>query len=149
MHPQNHGRRPVPLLGDRDRFGIDCVFLTCFQEEWRAIATLLQYGGIRSHRAETTEQADFLLTVTGGTVLLSDAMFLDGSWDLALDMCAQLHPCVSTFVIADPVDLEFVSKAPDHGACGTLWKPLSILKAQKLIQAADEAARERRCHQPL
>ena len=28
------------------------------------------------HRAETLEQADFLLTVTDGTVLLTDASFL-------------------------------------------------------------------------
>lgn len=132
---------------NRNGFSIDCVFLTCFQDEWRAIATLLQYGGIRSHRAETTEQADFLLTVTGGTVLLTDAIFLDGCWNDALRMCAQLHPCVSTFVIADSIDSAFVSEALDRGACGTFTKPLSILKAQKLIHLADEAARDRRCNQ--
>jgi DNA-binding NtrC family response regulator len=149
MQGQNRVRRRMSPLGDRDGSGIDCVVLTCFQDEWRTIATLLRYGGVRSHCAETTEQADFLLTVTGSTVLFSDVMFLDGSWVDALRMCAHLHPCVLTFVIADFVDRAFVSDAPDHGACGTLWKPLSILKTQKLIEVADEAARERRCNQQL
>ena len=137
------------LSGSRDRPGIHCVFLTCFLDEWRAIATLLQYGRIRSHRAETTDQADFLLTVTGSTVLLSDILFLDGSWADALRMCADLHPGIAPLVVAEPEDRAFASEALVHGAFGILWKPLSILRVQRLIQVADEAAHERMHRPPL
>ena len=92
---------------------------------------------------ETLEQADFLLTATEGTVLLSDASFLDGFWDDAIDMLAQFHPLVASLVSADQVDRRFVAEAPNRGACGVLWKPLEWSRVCRFIRTAHEAAGER------
>jgi len=51
---------------------IECVFLTCLQSDFSFLSTVLYYSGIRMHRADTLEEADFLLTVTSSTVFLSD-----------------------------------------------------------------------------
>ena len=123
--------------------GIDCVFLTCFDADFHFLANVLLGSYIRMHRAETLEQADFLLTVTGGSVLLTDASFLDGFWDEAADMLAQFHPLVAFLVIADEVDRQFVSEAPKRGACGILWKPLEWSRVCRLIRVAHEATGER------
>jgi DNA-binding NtrC family response regulator len=123
--------------------GIDCVFLTCFESDFQFLANVLPGSGIRMHRAETLEQADFLLTVTGGTVLLTDVSFLDGFWDEAADMLAQSHPLVAFLVIADEVDRQFVSGALHHGACGVLWKPLEWDQLRRFIRVAHEATEER------
>ena len=123
--------------------GIDCVFLTCFDSDFQFFANVLLGSEIRMHRAETLEQADFLLTVTGGTVLLTDVSFLDGFWDDAIDMLAQLHPLVASLVTAGEVDRQFVSEAPNRGACGVLWKPLEWSRVCRFIRAAHEAAGER------
>ena len=123
--------------------GIDCVFLTCFDSDFHFLANVLLGSEIRMHRAETLEQADFLLTVTGGTVLLTDVSFLDGFWDEAADMLAQFHPLVAFLVIADEVDRQFVSEAPNRGACGVLWKPLEWSRVCRSIRAAHEATEER------
>ncbi len=98
---------------------------------------------IRLHRAETVEQADFLLTVTDGTVLLTDVAFLDGCWDDAIDMLAQFHPLVASLVIADEVDRQFVSEAPNRGACRVFWKPLEWGRVCRFIWTAHEATGER------
>jgi hypothetical protein len=42
--------------------------------------------------------ADFLLLATHGTVLVTDTTFLDGSWEDALAMTAQVHPLVATLI---------------------------------------------------
>ena len=106
-------------------------------------ANVLLGSEIRMHRAETLEQADFLLTVTGGTVLLTDASFLDGFWDDAIDMLAHFHPLVASLVVADQVDRDFVSEAPNRGACGVLCKPLEWSQVCRFIRAAHEATGER------
>jgi FixJ family two-component response regulator len=124
------------------RSGIDCVFLTCFDSDFHFHANVL-LGSIRMHRAETLEQADFLLTVTGGTVLLTDVSFLDGFWDEAADMLAQFHPLVAFLVIADEVDRQFVSEAPNRGACGVLWKPVDFVQVGRSIRTAHEITGER------
>jgi DNA-binding NtrC family response regulator len=123
--------------------GIDCVFLTCFDWDFCFLASVLPASEIRMHRAETIEQADFLLTVTGGTVLLTDISFLDGFWDEAVDMLAQFHPLVAFVVVADEVDRQFVSEAPHRGACGVLWKPLEVSQVCRFIRRAHEATGER------
>jgi len=51
------------------------------------------------------EEADFLLTTTSGTVLLSDVLFLDGEWRDSIRIAQGLHPMVVFLVWADPVDL--------------------------------------------
>jgi DNA-binding NtrC family response regulator len=123
--------------------GVDCVFLTCFDSDFYFLVNVLPGSEIRMHRAETLEQADFLLTVTGGTVLLTDVTFLDGCWDEAVDMLAQFHPLVAFLVIADEVDRRFVSEAPHRGACGVLWKPLELGQVWRFIRTAHEATEER------
>jgi hypothetical protein len=124
------------------KYGIDCVFLTCFDSDFSFLANVL-LGSIRMHRAETLEQADFLLTVTCGTVLLTDVSFLDGFWDEAADMLLQFHPLVAFLVIADEVDRQFISEAPNHGACGVLWKPLDFVQVCRSIRMAHEITGER------
>ena len=44
------------------------------------------------HRAENVDEADFLLTATGGTAFLSDVTFPDGTWRDAIDMLAAVVP---------------------------------------------------------
>ncbi len=128
---------------DATKSYIDCVFLTCFDSDFDFLANVLPGSAIRMHRAETLEQADFLLTVTGGTVLLADVAFLDGYWDEAADMLARSHPLVAFLVIADEVDRQFVSEAPHRGACGVLWKPLEWGQVRRFIRTAHEATEER------
>lgn len=134
---------------DLGRPGIRCVFITCFNHDFEFYVTMLRYSDIRLHRAETIDQADFLLTATGGTVLLSDIMFLDGSWEDAFDMLTHVHPLVASIVIANEVDRRFVSEVPNRGACGILWKPFEISQLSRMIRAADEAARVRGTRQWL
>jgi hypothetical protein len=91
----------------------------------------------------TVEEADFLLTVTEATVLLSDTLVLDGCWD-SLRMCASFHPSVTTFLIANPAQRDYLSQASELGAAGIQWRPLDISYSRKLIQLAHEAAVLRR-----
>jgi DNA-binding NtrC family response regulator len=135
-----HGERQSQL---EPRFGIDCVVLTCFKSDFGFYSNLYRNSGIRMRRAETIDQADFLLTVTNGTVLLTDVVFLDGSWRDAVEMVMHVHPLVASVVIADKVDKEYVSDALGCGAFAVLWKPLPLLQLHRLIEAADDAARER------
>ena len=122
---------------------IQCVYLTCFQPEFSILAITLQYSAIRLHRAETLEEADFLLTVTGSTVLLSDVTFLDGSWQDALLMAQEVHPLVASLVVAEPFDWPFLESAYARGACGTLDKPVDFIRAIQLIRTLHEAVRDR------
>ncbi len=134
-------RTPPPSASDR----IDCVYLTCFRSDFSFAATVLYYSRIRLHRAETLEEADFLLTVTAATVLLSDMAFLDGSWRDALQMSSEMHSHVATLVVAENVDQPYLpdSEVCASGACGILWKPLVNDRSINLIRAVDEAARNR------
>lgn len=94
-------------------------------------------------RAESVEEADFLLTVTGATVLVTDITFPDGTWRDALHMSAEIHPLVAPAIAADPVDWPFLADAYDRGACDVLWKPIHFLQAIHTIESLDQAARER------
>jgi DNA-binding NtrC family response regulator len=122
---------------------VECVYLTCFRREFSSLATILQYSGLRLERAESVDEADFLLTVTGATVLISDVTFPDGTWRDALHMAAGTHPLVAPAIAADPVDWPFLADAYDRGACDVLWKPIHFLQAIQTIESLDEAARER------
>ena len=121
------------------------MFLTCFRSDFSFLATVLYYSRIRMHRAETLDEADFLLTVTAGSVFLTDMMFLDGCWRDALRMISEVHPHVAALVMADAVDRPFLpdSDAYAVGACGILWKPFAMDRTIDLIQTADEASRNR------
>jgi len=123
---------------------IHCVFITCFSHDIEFFQRLLLYSEIRFHRAETLDEADFLLTVTGSKVLISDTVFLDGSWEDALDMLLHVHPRSSFLVAADPIDLKFVGDAINRGACAILWKPLELGELMRLVRTVHEAAMERR-----
>src|SRR5450759_5965458 len=80
--------------------GVDCVYLSCFDHNALFLASMLGQGGIRLHRADTVEMADFLLLATRGTVLVLDTTFLDGSWEDALAMIAPVHPLVGPLICA-------------------------------------------------
>jgi DNA-binding NtrC family response regulator len=133
--------RPQPASADPE--SDDCVFLTCFNYEFNFLSTLLCHSGVRLRRAGTLEQADFLLTVTGATVVLCDAVFLDGSWSDCAEMLAHFHPQVSLLVLADEVDGPFVRDAVDRGACAVSWKPLCFQELRGLIRVAREASVDR------
>jgi DNA-binding NtrC family response regulator len=122
---------------------IECVFLTSFRSESSSVATVFQYSGVRLHRADSLEEAGFLLTVTGATVFLADVTFLDGNWCDALAMAAQLHPGVTTLIVADPVDSSFLRDACDRGALGVLWRPFDFTRAFEMIRTARQAAEDR------
>ena len=137
--PYRVSRKPAFPSGDT----IQCVFLTCFRSEFSVLAIVLQYSRIRLHRADTLEEADFLLSATAGTVLVSDILFLDGSWRDALSMAGEVHPSVASLIAADPVDSPFLADAYSRGACGALWKPVGFSEAIHLIRSADQASRDR------
>ena len=121
---------------------IHAAFLTCFGYDFELYAGLLYHSQIRLHRAETLDQADFLLSVTPATVLLSDTLFLDGTWQDALELVHQVHPRVRFLVVADPVDRGFVAGALSRGACDVLWKPLDLTKLRRTINTVHEATLE-------
>jgi DNA-binding NtrC family response regulator len=138
-HEQYDILREPKLRGGR----IKCVYLTCMQSEFSLLATILRCSGIRMLRADSEDEADFLLAVTGGSVFLSDVTFLDGTWRDALHMVAETHPAVPALVVADPVDWPFLSDAYARGACAILWKPFDFVRIIQMIGDMDQAARER------
>jgi DNA-binding NarL/FixJ family response regulator len=99
------------------------------------------------HHAESLDQADFLLTVTESTVLVSDVVFADGFWHDALSLLSDNHPLLTMLVIADPVDEPFLRDLFDRGACGVIWKPFEFETVGRLIRAVHEASKERRALQ--
>lgn len=123
---------------------IDCVFLSCFDHDVSFYAGLLAYSGVRIHRADTVEMADFLLVATSATVLLLDAVFLDGSWEEALAMMRGTHPLVASVLCADPVDRPFVAGATERGAVDLYWRPFELDRLRASILGAHEITRERR-----
>jgi DNA-binding NtrC family response regulator len=123
---------------------IEAVFLTCFRTEFSLLATVLQYSRIRAHRAETLEEADFLLTASGGTVLVSDLTFLDGTWRDALGMAADTHPLTGCLLLAERTDCPAAGELYKLGGCGALLKPVDCMEAIRLIRTVDQAARDRR-----
>jgi DNA-binding NarL/FixJ family response regulator len=131
-------------MSEVHRVGIDCVVLTCFATEFSFLALVLQYSYIRLHRAETVDQADFLLLATGATSFLTDVTFLDGTWCDALRICAENHPLVASVIVADPVDHPYLGDAYARGACGVLWKPVDLVAATEMIRALHQAAVDRK-----
>jgi DNA-binding NtrC family response regulator len=122
---------------------IECVFLTSFLSDFSFLADILCYSGVRMHRAESPDEADFLLTVTASTAFLSDVTFPEGTWRDALRMIAEVHPLIASAIIAEPVEHEFLSDAYAGGACGVLWKPVDLGSAVRTIRSLDQATRDR------
>ncbi|HTX35342.1 MAG TPA: hypothetical protein VME43_09975 [Bryobacteraceae bacterium] len=129
-------KRPVDLH-------IHCVILSSFRSEFTFLRNVFRLAGLRMHHAESLEQADFLLTVTESTVLLSDMVFEDGSWQTALGMLRDHHPLVPMLVVAEPTDGPFLTEAIDRGAFGILWKPFDFEGVRRQIRTVHEAAKER------
>ena len=123
---------------------VDCVLLSCFDQDAGFWATMLSESGIRLHRADSLEKADFLLLATGATVLLSDLSFLDGSWEHAAAMVQNVHPHVATIVCAETSDNDAPRRAQEHGALNVLSKPLDLWRIRSSILLAHEIALERR-----
>jgi len=126
---------------------INCVVLTSFRSEFTFLRNVFGRTGIRMHHAESLDQANFLLTVTESTVLLSDVIFVDGFWQHALSVLGDNHPLVTMLVIADPVDRPFLRDLFNRGACGIVWKPFQFEEVRRLIRVVHEASKERRALQ--
>jgi DNA-binding NtrC family response regulator len=126
------------------RVAVDCVVLSCFEHEFLFFASMLGAARIRLHRAETIEMADFPLLATGGTVLITDAAFLDGSWKDAVQMIENVHPLVAVLVHAGHSDDAFLSDAREQGALDVLWRPLDLGRLRSAIWRAHEITLERR-----
>jgi DNA-binding NtrC family response regulator len=130
-------KRPADLY-------VHCVVLSSLRSEFTFLKNVFRLTGLRMHYAETLEEADFLLTVTDSTVLLSDVLFEGGCWQAALQMLHERHQLVPMLVIADPADRPFLKDLFERGACGVVWKPVDFDAARKLIRTLHEASKERR-----
>ena len=144
-----HGGSKECARAAAQRFGIDCVLLTCFDARFQFWAPFFRPSGIRIHWAQTIHEADFLLTVTEATVLLTDVLFLDGLWNDALTMAGRCHPSVVTVILAEEVDRPFVADAFAAGAFGVLWNPVELAGLRRTIQFADEASRDRAAYRVM
>lgn len=133
-------REPIDLY-------IDCVVLSSFHSEFTFLQNVFRPSGIRMHHAESLDQADFLLTVTESTVLLSDVVFAGGFWHSALSLLGDRHPLATMLVVADSIDHPFLGDLFNHGACGVIWKPFQFDAVRRLIRTAHEASKERRALQ--
>jgi DNA-binding NtrC family response regulator len=138
--------QPAPQKRPTD-LHINCVVLSSFDCEFAFLRNVFRLAGLRMHHAESLDQADFLLTATESTVLLSDVMFEGGSWQNALRLLRDSHPLVTMLVIADPVDGPFLRDLFDRGACGVIWRPFDFEAVRKLIRTVHEASQERRAWQ--
>ncbi|MGA3242225.1 MAG: hypothetical protein ABSG03_38725 [Bryobacteraceae bacterium] len=123
------------------------MVLTSFRSEFTFLRNVFGRTGIRMHHAESLDQADFLLTATESTVLLSDVIFVDGFWQRALSVLGDSHPLVTMLVIADPVDRPFLGDLFKRGACGIVWKPFQFEEVRRLIRVVHEASKDRRALQ--
>lgn len=121
----------------------ESVFLTGFRSESCFLTTVLHYSGIRVHRADSLEEADFLLTVTESTSFLCDVVFPGGGWRDALLLTGRLHRRIPVLIVAERADEPFLTDANQRGAFGLVWKPFDFARTVDLIRAADQAARER------
>jgi len=123
--------------------GVDCVVLSCFADDVRFLATLLGLSRIRLHRADTLDEADFLITATGATVLVTDSRFLDGSWQHAAEMLRQRHPLLPAIVLAEVIESGSLSRAGDLGVFDICWKPPQFAILRAAVQRAHEATLDR------
>jgi DNA-binding NtrC family response regulator len=124
--------------------GVDCVFLSCFDNNALFFTSMLGQGGIRLHHACTLEMADFLLLATRATVLVMDTTFLDGSWEDALSMTRRLHPLVASLICVDPIDGELIASAQELGGLGALRMPIELERLRSTIWNAHTVTVERR-----
>ena len=122
-------------LSSSRKSDMECVFLTCLDSEFQ-LAGLLRAFGIRVYRADTVEEADFLLMVTDATVLLADRVFLDGTWEDAARMLARAHPRISLAVIAEDIDERIRVDACYWGVSDLLSKPLRMGEFRRVICSA-------------
>ena len=122
---------------------IECVFLTCFNSDFQVFAVLLRRSGIYLHCAETLERADFLMTATGATVLLTEPQFADGTWQEAAKMLASFHPRAALLIVAGEEDGELRTRALDRGAYGVLPKPLQMSALRDAVQGAHRMSQSR------
>ena len=98
---------------------------------------------IRIHSADTLERAEFLLIVTGATVVLSDALFLDGSWEEAANLVERLHPRVGLVVVLPAEDSIARAEASSGRLRAVIEKPLRMGALRVAIQAAHKCALKR------
>jgi DNA-binding NtrC family response regulator len=136
-HPPASSNRVLDLF-------IHCVLLTSIPADFTFLRNVMGVAGIRMHQAESLEEADFLLTVTGSTVLVTDLIFPDGTWRDALAVLGARHPLVPMLVTADREDRPMLADVFDRGACGVIWKPFEFEASRRLIRAVHEAYEERR-----
>jgi DNA-binding NarL/FixJ family response regulator len=134
------GQSPSRLRRTRQ---IEAVVLTEFDDRFAFLRNTLGLVGMRVWQARNLYESDFLLTVTGATVLLSDVAVVDCSWHAAVDLLRADHPSTSMIIVADPVDRDYIEPAFEVGVWGVLWLPLQFDRATKLIRAAHEAAEDR------
>ena len=121
--------------------GIDCVFLTCLDSDFAVFNGLLRASRIRMHRARTIDEADFLLTVAEATVLLSETVFLDGTWIDAASMLANVHPSVRLLVMMDTIEAACSAEALRRRAFTVVCKPIHLNDLRRAIQAAHGGVR--------
>lgn len=126
---------------------INCVVLSAFRSEFTFLRNVFGLTGIRMHHAESLEEADFLLRVTGSTVLLSDLVFVEGSWQSALRLLGSFYPLVTMLVIADPSDRPFLADLFNSDVCGVIWRPFEFETVRRMIRAVHEASKERQALQ--
>jgi hypothetical protein len=122
-------------------YDVQCVFLTCREYEFQVMAGLLLSAGIRMYRAETLEVADFLLTVTEATALLTDTLFLDGTWEDAASMVANVHPSAALVIMTARSDRQFWAAAHSRGAYELVARPYWLAEVRRAIHGADASSK--------
>jgi response regulator of citrate/malate metabolism len=111
--------------------------------EFQFLGALFGSLGISFHQATTLDEADFLLTVTGATVLLCVPLFLDGAWIDCLQMASHSHPSVSVVVVAEEDEEAMVGSALRRGATAVFWRPIRVSQLFTLMEQWHEQALER------
>ncbi len=115
--------------------GLDCVFLTSSEPQLQAVSRLLPRNGVRIHHAAILEQAEFLLGVTRATVLLTDAEFLDGTWEDAISMLKS-HPQVALVVTSAQADERLWIDALERGAYDLIVQPFAGEEVRRILENA-------------
>ena len=122
---------------------VNCVVLISLRSEFSFLRNIFGLAGLRMHHRKCLQEADFLLTVTYSTVLLSDVRFDGGSWQNAALLLKERHPLVPLLVIADRAEWRYLMDLYDRGACGVIWKPFDFQTTRKQIRTLHEAFKER------
>lgn len=128
----NYSRSPGPHTSQ-----FDCVFLTGSEEQWRLASRLLRPAGIEVHHAALLDQADSLLTTTNSSVLLTDTVFLDGTWEDANKALAGGHPRVALVVAAELADERFWIDVLEQGAFDLVVKPFLAGELRRILENAN------------